>query len=100
MGRRLNTDHDKPFRYTERYTLNARVPLPGDADSEIKPSWLIEPVPPGPPEERWMISNDSSDDRTTWVRVVRDYWGTTRLAAAGRVIARMLQIKAPDKPEG
>jgi hypothetical protein len=38
MGRRLNTDHDKPFRYTERYTLNARVPLPGDADSEIKPA--------------------------------------------------------------
>jgi hypothetical protein len=100
--RLMSAEHDKNpsgFRFTKRYTLDVRVPL-SDDDSEMKHSWRNIPIPPGPPEEGWQVLDSSHDRRTTWARVVRDYWGTTRLAAAGRVIARVLHIKAPDKPEG
>jgi hypothetical protein len=63
-------------------------------------SWRCIPVPPGPPEEGWRVLDSSHDFKTTWHRLCRDYWGTSRLAGAGRVVARMLQIKPLGKPEG
>jgi hypothetical protein len=98
----MSASHDKDptgFRTTERYTLDVRVPF-SDDDPKMEHSWRNIPIPPGPPEEGWWVSDSSHDRRTTWSRLVRDYWGTSRLAGAGRVVARMLQIKPLGKPEG
>jgi hypothetical protein len=97
----MSAEHDKHpsgFRVTQRITRDARMPL-SDDDREMDHSWRCIPVPPGPPEEGWQVLDSSHDFKTTWHRIARDYWGTTRLGAVGRVVARMLQIKA-DKPEG
>jgi hypothetical protein len=78
----MSASHDKNpsgFRAAERITLDVRVPI-SDDDCEMKHSWR--------------------NRRTTWHRLCRDYWGTSRLGAVGRVVARMLQIKPLGKPEG
>jgi hypothetical protein len=98
----MSASHDKNpsgFRAAERITLDVRVPI-SDDDCEMKHSWRNIPVPPGPPEEGWQVLDSTHDRRTTWHRLCRDYWGTSRLGAVGRVVARMLQIKPLGKPEG
>jgi hypothetical protein len=58
------------------------------------------PAPPADPEkEDWKVFKTQTAC-TTWYRICRDYWGTSRLGAVGRVVARMLQIKPLGKPEG
>jgi hypothetical protein len=97
MAHRLDTTTDRPFRTAKAFTAHVRVGSGGRAG----------PISPGPPEEKWVQLETERDitgesvDMTRWARVCRDFWGTTRLAGAGKVVARMLQIhKAPDKPEG
>jgi hypothetical protein len=96
MGRRLNTDHDRPFRTKTCYTNDSLVPryFGGSLDD----GFHSIPMPPADPaKEDWQVLSRSIAC-TRWVRICRDYWATARLAAAGRVIARVLHIKAPDKP--
>jgi hypothetical protein len=94
--RPMSAELDKtpgPFRHAESFTC--KVHIAGDGRAV--------PIPPGPPQEKWMKLGTVDEEGVTltrWGRVCRDSWLTTRLAAAGRVIAGMLHIKAPDKPEG
>jgi hypothetical protein len=99
MGRRLNTDHDKPFRFTTCFTNDAVVPHYFGSDIACD-GWRSIPMPPADPaKEDWKILC-RTNAATRWYRICRDFWATARLGAAGRVIARVLQIKAPNKPEG
>jgi hypothetical protein len=98
MGRRLDTDHDRPFRVETCYTNDAIVPRFFGSDIG-RDGWRSVPVPPADPaKEDWMILEARPETACTrWGRICRDYWPTARLGAAGRVVARLLHIKAPDK---
>jgi hypothetical protein len=91
MARRLDTTSDRPFRTAEALTYTVQI---GDDGRAVK-------VPPGPEEEQWMKLGTEIDetgepvDWTRWARFCRDWWGSTSLAGAGQVTAKMVQIKAP-----
>jgi hypothetical protein len=102
LGRKLKRDtmtaeHDKNpsgFRIETRW-MNDH-PIPRYFGSDItRDGFRSAPVPPADPQkEDWKILETHLHTACTrWYRVCRDYWGTTRLAAAGRVVARMIQIK-------
>jgi hypothetical protein len=102
MGRRLNTDLDRPFRVEIRTTADLHIPRFAGADIDLD-GWRSIAMPPGDPrKEGWKMLDPRSRNghETRWYGICKDYWGTARLGAAGPVIARVLQIKAPDKPEG
>jgi hypothetical protein len=94
MGRRLNTDLERPFRVETRTTRDLHIPHWEGADMDLN-GWRCIKMPPGDRrKEGWKIL-DCHVYETDWYRICRDYWATVRLGAAGRVVARVLQIKAP-----
>jgi hypothetical protein len=96
---KLLQDDNPPFRMETCWTNDYLFPK--YLGSDISRDGLRSlPLPPGPPEEGWQVLDSTHDRRTTWHRLCRDYWGTSRLGAVGRVVARMLQIKPLGKPEG
>jgi hypothetical protein len=102
MGRRLNTDLDRPFRVEIRTTTDLHIPRFAGADIDLD-GWRSIAMPPGDPwKEDWKIleAHIHTGSATRWYRICKDYWATARLGAAGWVVARVLQIKASDKPEG
>jgi hypothetical protein len=90
---------DPPFRMESTCTNDYLVPHYFRSDMG-RDGWRYSiPMPPGPPEEDWKVLSRGSAC-THWFRNCRDWWGSTRLAGAGRVVAKVLQIKAPGEPEG
>jgi hypothetical protein len=86
------------FRYKTCYTNDALVPRYFGAS--LDDGFRSIPMPPADPaKEDWKFL-EAQTGSTRWWRICRDYWGTARLSAAGRVIAKVLHIKASDKPEG
>jgi hypothetical protein len=75
---RLLQDDNPPFRtvmrITNRYPVNYE-----DWDAGYRPD-----MPPGPPQERWIRHPPYDGLTARWDRVVRDWWGSTRLAGSGR----------------
>jgi hypothetical protein len=98
----MNAELDKNpggFRYVTRTTDDLHIPHWKGADIDLD-GWRSIPMPPGDQrKEGWKIL-DRHVFETDWYRICRDYWATARLGAAGRVIARVLHIRASDKPEG
>jgi hypothetical protein len=98
----MSAEHDKNpsgFRVETCVTNDYLVPRYFGSDM-ARDGFRSIPMPPADPQkEDWKVLAHTTA-ATRWYRITRDFWGTTRLGAAGRVIARVLQIKAPDKPEG
>jgi hypothetical protein len=96
----MSAERDKNpsgFRAETRTTSDLHIP-----DWEGATGWRPVSIPPGPPKEKWGVleAHINTAAATRWYRICRDFWATARLGAAGRVVARMLHIKAPDKSEG
>jgi hypothetical protein len=109
----MSAEHDKHpsgFRVETCFTNDFLIPRYSGGDI-TRDGWRSIPMPPADPaKEDWKIL-ETHTASTRWYRICRDFWATTRLGAAGRVIARVLKIKAaghsgtgpkkvPDKPEG
>jgi hypothetical protein len=100
----MSAEHDKHpsgFRVETRFTNDFLIPRYSGGDI-TRDGWRSIPMPPSDPQkEDWkVLAHTNTGTATRWYRICRDFWATARLGAAGRVIARVLQIKAPDKPEG
>jgi hypothetical protein len=82
MGRRLNTDLDRPFRVEIRTTADLHIPRFAGADIDLD-GWRCIPMPPGDPlVEGWELLDDTKDDRTVWFRRCTDHVATACLGPA------------------
>jgi hypothetical protein len=98
----MSASHDKHpsgFRAERRTTTDLRIPHWEGADMDLHGSRGVTMPRGDRRKEGWKILGRHIYE-TDWYRICRDYWATARLGAAGRVVAKVLHIQAPDEPEG